>query len=1207
MNLSALPYKDSFTALCEAARRRVLILDGAMGTMVMNLGLTENDFRGDRFADHPLPLSGCNDILSITQPDKIMSVHRAYLDAGADIVETNSFNANRYSLADYGIDNISGEIAFEAAAIARRSADDFMSANPDRTVWVAGSIGPSGKSLTMASTLGDTSADFDSLADTVRIQAFNLIKGGADIIIIETCFDALNAKAAAFGVMQAMKQAEIRLPIIISGTLAEAGRTLSGMTLEAFTAAIAHIGPWAVSLNCGFGVDGMISPLKSLQTLPCATGIYPNAGLPDEMGCYRELPADMAEKIRRLGEKRLLNFVGGCCGTTPDHIRAIADAVSGCDPRAIPSMTPVLRLSGLEVLEVVPENNFLNVGERCNVAGSRKFLRLVKEGNMEATVAIAREQIESGARVLDINLDDAMLDARAEMKKFVRALSSDPVTSAVPLMIDSSDFNVIIDALTLLQGRAIVNSISLKEGEQPFIEKACLIKAYGAVPVVMAFDESGQATTLQRRQEILSRAYDLLTSPHVGFHPWEIIFDPNILAVATGIPEHDNLAADCLDSISWIKENMPGVKVSGGLSNLSFSFRGNNKVREAMHALFLNRAISLGMDMAIVNASSLPAVDEIPTELHEAIEDVLWRNPGHDASERLIAIASRILEEKNSTTGTTETISAPCSGSDPAKILSDKIIRGDLDRLKDLLEDEINLHAAKAIDIINGPLMDGMNTVGCLFGEGRMFLPQVVRSARAMKEAVDILSPYIEADNSGNSSQNQKPRMVLATVKGDVHDIGKNIVSVIMRCNGWDIIDLGVMVEPDKIINEARLSKADAIGVSGLITPSLGEMVRIAEMMQESGMKMPLFVGGATTSDLHTAVKIAPAYPDGTVIHTTDAAILPGVAAQFLGDSQCRTISEHLGQQQKMRDDYEERLKARTTLSIEEARARRHVTSKPSPRPLNPGITDLYVSVEQATPYINWRAFLSAWQLPPSLASLTDVDGCDHCRAQWLAAIPESDRGRAAEAMQLVKEARRRLAVMSKNNIQARVALLSARSANETVTVNLPDGKNISFTTPRRLSPSQSGRQLALADFLTSDMPDYAGFFFVTTTGPIAQAIDLAKRRGDDYETLLLQSIADRLVEAATEIIHFRVRSSLWGYAPLETLDPTTFMAHKYRGIRPAIGYPSLPDQSLVFDFDKILDYSSAGIDITENGALSPQATTTGMMLASPEACYFAV
>ncbi len=1177
-----------------------------MGTMIMRMGLTETDFRGDRFADHPLPLAGCNDILSITQPGKIKQIHTAYLEAGADIIETNSFNSNRFSLADYGVENISGEIALAAANVAREAADEFMRHHPGRNVWVAGSIGPSGKSLTMAATLGDESADFDSLAETIGVQAENLINGGADLLIIETCYDALNAKAAAFGVTQAMFRTGVRLPVIISVTLAEAGRTLSGMTLDAFTASLSHVEPWGFSLNCGFGAEGMRTPLLDLQKLPCAVGIYPNAGLPDEMGCYSEHPDSMAQKIKALAAKDLLNFVGGCCGTTPDHIREIAKAVSASAPRPIPSVAPVLHLSGLEALDVVPENNFLNVGERCNVAGSRKFLRLIKEGNTEETVSIARQQIESGARVLDINLDDAMLDAAAEMKKFVRALTADPVTSAVPLMIDSSDFDVITAALKLLQGRAIVNSISLKEGEETFISKAAGIKALGAVPVVMAFDEKGQATTLPRRKEILSRAYALLTSPRVGFHPWEIIFDPNILAVATGMPEHDHLAADFLDSVKWIKETMPEVKISGGLSNLSFSFRGNNKVREAMHALFLRRAIPLGMDMAIVNAAALPSPDDIPTDLSEAIDDVLWRNPGPQASERLIEVASKILEEKNTsplpTTPTAQSI-APLT---PDEQLAAKVLRGDTDGLESLLLDEVERNGRKAVDIINGPLMDGMNTVGRLFGEGRMFLPQVVRSARVMKQAVDILTPHISSGTSdGTGSTSTRPRMVLATVKGDVHDIGKNIVAVIMRCNGWEVIDLGVMVDPEKILDSAHHHSADAIGVSGLITPSLGEMVTLASMMQETGMTMPLFVGGATTSDLHTAVKIAPAYPSGAVIHTSDAATLPGVASRFLGDTSAEARDSLHDTQRHLRDDYENQHRQRSRLTPDEARERRHITTIPSPLPLMTGITDITIRVAEAAPYINWRAFLSAWGFPPSLASFTDVDGCDHCRAQWLAAIPEADRPRAAEAMQLIKEARRRLAAISSMTLHARVALLPATSSGETITVTLPDGRDVPVTTPRQLTPTSTGKQLALADFISSEAPDFAGFFFVTTAGQIAAAVDAAKQRADEYETLLLQSLADRLVEAATELTHFRVRSSLWGYAPLETLDPTTFMSHRYRGIRPAIGYPSLPDQAVVFDFDKILDYSSAGITLTENGALSPQATTTGLLLASPDARYF--
>lgn len=1206
-DISTLPYRPSFTTLQLEAARRILVLDGAMGTMIMQQAPSEADFRGDRFAAHPRQLAGCNDILSITRPDIIRDIHLEYLRAGADIIETNSFNANRYSLADYGLQKLSGEIARAAATTARAAADDFMAGNPGRKVWVAGSIGPSGKSLSMAATLGDNDISFDSLTDTMTIQAENLIIGGVDIILIETIFDALNAKAAALAARRAMISTGIRVPVIISVTLADAGRTLSGMTLDAFTAAISHIKPWAVSLNCGFGVDGMHSSLLELQSLPCAVGIYPNAGLPDEMGCYREKPAEMADKIKSLASRGLLNFAGGCCGTTPAHIRAIAQAVASAAPRLIPAIAPVMRLSGLEPLDVVTENNFLNVGERCNVAGSRKFLRLIKEGNIAEAVDIARRQIQDGARILDINLDDGMLDARREMNRFVSALTADPVIAAVPLMIDSSDFDVITEALKLIQGRSIVNSISLKEGEEAFIAKAHVIKELGTVPVVMAFDEQGQATTLPRRKEILSRAYKILTSKQVGFHPWELIFDPNILAVATGIPEHDRLAADFLDSVEWIKHTMPGVKVSGGLSNLSFAFRGNNKVREAMHALFLNRAISLGMDMAIVNAASLPSPDDITPSLRDAINDVLWRNPGPQATERLIEEATRILDKKNDTHTATQPAADPqTSPLSTDELLAAKVRRGDTDGLESLL---LTMTAAgtKAVDIINGPLMQAMDTVGGLFGQGRMFLPQVVRSAGVMKQAVDILSPFISSQAADNDTASRRRHMVLATVKGDVHDIGKNIVAVIMRCNGWEITDLGVMVPPEKIIETAQSTHADAIGVSGLITPSLGEMAGLAAMMQSEGLTIPLFVGGATTSPLHTAVKIAPAYPAGAVIHTADAATLPGVAARFIGDSAREAIDELRKNQETMRSDHEIAQMKLTRLSPDQARERRHVTLTPSPQPLMPGVTDFDITVAEAAPYINWRAFMNAWKLPPSLASVASIDGCDHCRAQWLAATPEHDRLKAAEAMQLLKEARRRLAAMSAMTLHARVAILPAASSAEDVTVTLDGGETVTFTTPRQLIPNPSGKQLALADFITSDGTDYAGFFLVTTAGAIADAVQRAKADTDDYETLLLQSLADRLVEAATELMHFRVRSSLWGYSPIETIHPATIAQHSFRGIRPAVGYPSLPDQATVFTFDKILNYATAGITLTDNGALSPQATTTGMLLASPDARYFAV
>lgn len=1173
--------------LFELSKHKVLILDGAMGTQIMARNLDEKDFRGRSFASHPTALKGCNDVLSLTAPDIIMDIHRRYLEAGADIIETNSFNCNVFSLADYGLSDRVADLALAAATTAREAADRYMRSS-GREVWVAGSMGPTSKSLTMEVTAQDSAMTAESLTATYRNCAGALINGGVDLLIIETVFDTLNAKCAIAGAKEAMEAAGLAMPIILSATLTESGRLLSGMSLEGFSMAIEHAGPFAVTLNCGFGVEGMVKPLELLQGIPCLTGIYPNAGLPDQMGRYNESPESIAAKIRPLLQAGMLNIVGGCCGTTPEHIAAIASVAGEFPPREVPSPEKNLHVSGLEPMRQTPGAPFIVVGERCNVAGSRKFLRLVKEGDIAGALAIARAQVAAGAAVLDINMDDALLDGAQAMTSFLKALTADAELAAVPVMIDSADFTVIEEALKLLQGRSIVNSISLKEGEETFVKRAKTVKKAGAVPVVMAFDEKGQALDTPRRVEIFTRAMKLLTSADVGFREDEIILDPNILAVCTGIDGHDRLALEFIESVAALKKLFPTVNISGGVSNLSFAFRGNNAVREAMHAVFLHHAAAKGLDMAIVNPSAPFDLEKIEPRLKAAVEKALFKEPSPFSTQELVAIASELqqLKPANKATITENALPETPDCRSAAEKLSEAIVRSDFNAIPGLVEECLR-DGLSPMEIVDGALMNGMNRVGELFGKGVIFLPQVVRSATAMKEAVTVLQPLIE---KGVRIDSKRRKMVLATVKGDVHDIGKNLVATVMRCNGWDVTDLGVMVEPQRIIEAVRTCGADALGLSGLITPSLAEMALVARMMQDSGLDIPLCVGGATTSAIHTAVKIAPEYPAGLVLHTSVAASLPPLLNSVLSENGGVQAADIKARQQLLRDEHAAQESAKTQLTLEEARARRVKETEPSPKPLQES-ADMQLSVGEVAPFINWRAFLGAWEMPVSLHKCD----CGHVHIE-----------NVSETEKMIVEAKNILQTLEEEGayIEARVRILPAKGVDETIVVNMPD-RQIEIPTPRQLKAMPEGRpQLSLADFL-AETDDYLGFFAVTTAGPITRRIEKLKRQGDTYKALLLQSLADRLVEAATEVVHYRVRTQLWGYSPGEKLEPETFMQRRFRGIRPALGYPSLPDQRVIFLLDKILDYNSLGISPTVNGAMNPAASTTGLLFASPHSRYF--
>lgn len=1146
-----------------------------MGTMVQRHRLEESDFRGSRFAASPLPLKGCNDILSVTRPDIIREIHRAYIDAGADIIETNSFNANAISLAEYGLSGDVREINLAAARVAVSAANEEREKS-GRTVYVAGSIGPGNVSLSMPSdAVTGKDITFDTMRDAYAEQACALIEGGVDVILLETIFDTLNAKAAVAGIKRAFRETGKELPLMLSMTLTRTGRTLSGQTPDAFVASMLHANACSVGLNCGFGAAEMKPYLEQLQKYGIPISLHPNAGLPDEMGQYTETPAKMGAVMKEYMDAGLVNIAGGCCGTTPEHIRVIAEAAGDTAPRILPAVSPdkdenTLLLSGLHQMRVSPATGFVKVGERCNVAGSRKFLRLINEQNQNEALSIAAGQIKKGAAILDINMDDGMLDTRREMDSFVSMLTLDPSTADIPLMIDSSRIDVILSALKRIQGRPVVNSISLKEGEEKFLEHAREIRDLGGTPIVMAFDEKGQATTFERRVEICRRAYTLLTEK-AGFRGTDIIFDPNILTIATGMPEHDRYALDFLDAIVWIKENLPGAKVSGGVSNLSFAFRGNNPLREAMHTVFLHHAGERGMDMAIVNPSTSLDITTVDTPLREAIEDVIFCRR-EDASARLLDLASAMKEsaEKAKAQAVGRDINAKPveKKGDKASELSlrEMVVTGITNRLEERLAAAL-AETGSAMDIIKGELMEGMNSVGEAFGEGRMFLPQVVRSAGVMKQAINWLTPYIEAeqqvtdDTADNGHRRQ--RVILATVKGDVHDIGKNIVAVVLRCSGFDVTDLGVMVDSETILSKAKEMNADFIGLSGLITPSLSEMVNVATRMEEAGMQdVTLLVGGATTSALHTAVKIAPAF-SGLTVHTGDAAALPEVISA-MSDPERReemTVSIRQTQEALVKEYRDKKISTKEDNPSETAAVVEKVAPQSAANEY--GVFDFSFTPEEVEKEINWKAFRHLWRLPKD----------------------ETD-----EFEQLKKQAQDMIRTLTEEGVRisARAVVTHARRQGDDIILSL-NGNNCVISTLRR----EETPKLSMADFV-AESDDTLTLFAVTIGRKVAKMIEDASLT-DDYKALLLQSLADRLVEAATEHLHSIVYTELLG---------KSLPRHS---IRPAFGYPSLPDQSLVLEADKLLHYGELGIDVTENGALYPNATTTGLIFGNPDARYFEI
>ncbi len=1176
------------------AAERVLVLDGAMGTMIQRAKLEEKDYRGERFAAWKTELKGNNDLLCLTKPELIRSIHEEYLEAGADIIETNTFNAQRISMADYGMQDIVYEINVAAARLAREAADKYTAMNPRKPRFVAGALGPTNKTASMSPDVnnpGFRAISYDELRDAYYEQAKGLLEGGVDIFLVETIFDTLNAKAALFALEMLMDERGESIPVMVSGTITDAsGRTLSGQTVGAFLTSLSHLDILSIGLNCALGAKEMRPYLEELaHNAPFLVSAYPNAGLPNEFGEYDETPEIMGHHIHDFLENEFVNIVGGCCGTTPDHIRRFARDAAKAPVRCPVADDHQTRLSGLEALKISPESNFINIGERTNVSGSRKFARLIREKKYEEALEIARHQVEGGAQVIDVCMDDAMLDAKEEMVNFLNLLMSEPDIAKVPVMIDSSKWEVIEAGLKRLQGKAIVNSISLKEGEEEFVKRARLIKRYGAAAVVMAFDEEGQATDFERKTAICKRAYDILVSK-VKFPPEDIIFDPNILTIGTGIAEHDNYAVDFIETVKWIKSNLPYAKVSGGVSNLSFSFRGHNEIREAIHSVFLYHAVKAGMDMGIVNPAMLQIYDDIPEELLQLTEDlVLNRNP--QATERLLDYAATHKDGIKREAAKNE----EWRHEDVESRLSYALVKGITAHIQEDI-DEARRKYPSALSIIEGPLMKGMNKVGDLFGSGKMFLPQVVKSARVMKTAVSILMPYIEEENAGETTSAGK--VLLATVKGDVHDIGKNIVGVVLACNNFEVIDLGVMVPTEKIIQMAKDENVDIVGLSGLITPSLEEMAHVAAEMQRQGLDIPVLIGGATTSEIHTAVKIAPNY-SAPVIHVKDASLSVNVSAKVISAEEKQKYAAEVRERyRKLSERRNERTAKKSYLTFEEARENKFVwnaTEADICKPLKPGVNVLQdYPVEEIVPFIDWSFFFHAWRITGRFPDILDH--------------PE----KGEEARKLYADATSMLNKIIESKwltANAVYGLFEANSQNETVFIK-NKGERIAFEFLRN---QQAGKEhnLCLADYVApqnSGVKDYIGLFALTTGQGIEKHVKAFEEAHDDYNAIMLKLIADRLAEAFAELLHYKVRKEFWGYSPDEAFDNEAFIKEKYRGIRPAAGYPACPDHSEKEKIFRVLDAEkTTGLKLTENFAMYPAAAVSGYYFTHPQARYFDV
>ncbi len=1186
--------------LSEILRQRILLLDGAMGTMIQGYHLTEKDYRGERFSGHSSALKGNNELLSLTQPGIIEEIHGKYLEAGSDIIETNTFNANGISMSDYQMEDLVYELNFASAQIARRAADKFTRQNPEKPRFVAGSIGPTNKTASMSPRVEDPgfrSINFDDLVSAYSMQIKGLIAGGADMLLIETIFDTLNAKAALFAATEILEEKNLDLPIMVSATVVDAsGRILTGQTIDAFLISVAHAPLFSIGLNCSLGARDMLPAIKNLANKSdLFISVYPNAGFPNQFGQYEETPDIMAGQLKDFVEQGLVNIVGGCCGTTPEHIRAFSGIIAKYQPRTKPVIKKETVLSGLEPLIISKENNFINIGERTNVMGSKKFARLIREENYEEALSVARQQVDGGAQVIDICMDEAMIDAPKAMVRFLNLLASDPEIARVPVMIDSSKWEVIEGALKCTQGKSIVNSISLKEGENAFREKAKKIRKYGACAVVMAFDEQGQADSFERKTAVCQRAYDILTR-ELNFPPQDIIFDANILAIATGIEAHNNYAVDFIRAVRWIKKNLPGAKTSGGVSNLSFSFRGNDTVRQAMHSVFLYHAIKAGLDMGIVNPSQLEVYDDIPGDLLQHVEDVVL-NKHPEATERLIEFASKIK-----TTGKQEATPDEWRKLPVDERLKHALIKGITDFIDEDTE-EARQNYAKAIHVIENPLMKGMSVVGELFGQGKMFLPQVVKSARVMKKSVAYLTPFIEKEKSA-SAQKSAGKIVLATVKGDVHDIGKNIVGVVLGCNNYEVIDLGVMVSAETIIQAAIREKADIIGLSGLITPSLDEMVTVASEMERQHLTIPLLIGGATTSIIHTAVKIAPHYSH-PVIHVKDASRAVGVVASLLSQEKRKDfIEKNRDEYQKIRTTHAAKQAAKVLVSLDTARKNRlKIPVNPSDiiKPAFIG-TKVYADypLSEIAGYIDWTFFFHAWRITGRYPEILDH--------------PE----KGEEARKLFADAQKMLEQIIADKMltaNAVVAIYPANAIGDDVEIYSDETRQQTIATFHFLRNQQfkeDGKpNLCISDFVAprkDGILDYMGGFACTAGVGIEKWVDFYTKKNDDYHALMIKILADRLVEAFAEWLHQKVRKELWAYRKNESLALNSLLNEEYQGIRPAIGYPSIPDHSeKTVLFHWLNAEKNTGIHLTENWVMYPGASVCGIYLAHPSAQYFEV
>ena len=1197
MNIS-----DRIATFKQFLTKRILVLDGGMGTMIQGYRLTEADYRGERFKSWHCDLKGNSDILVLTRPDVIGAIHSAYLDAGADIIETNTFTANYPSQADYGTEDLVRDINLEAARIARRAVDEYV-AKTGELRFVAGALGPTNRTASLSPNVNDPAfrnIDFDQLVRTYHIAARALIEGGVDLFLIETIFDTLNAKAAIFAVRQAIEEAGVDLPIIISGTITDAsGRTLSGQTTEAFWNSVRHAQPIAIGLNCALGARQLRPYVEELSRIADVyVSAYPNAGLPNAFGEYDESPCQTAELVREFATSGFVNIVGGCCGTTPDHIRHVRDAVAGLAPRKPPTIEPRCRLSGLEALNIGPDSLFVNVGERTNVTGSAKFRRLIEADDYNAALDVARQQVASGAQVIDINMDEGMLDSQGAMCRFLNLIASEPDIARVPIMIDSSKWTIIEAGLKRIQGKGIVNSISLKEGEEAFLEQARKVRAYGAAVVVMAFDEKGQADTVQRKVAICQRSYKVLTEK-VGFPAEDIIFDPNIFAIATGIEEHNNYGRDFIEATAEIKRTCPHAHVSGGVSNVSFSFRGNEPVREAMHSVFLYHAIKAGMTMGIVNAGQLAIYEDIAPDLRERVEDVvLNRRP--DATERLLEIAQRYRGEA----GAKKAEDRAWRSWPVAKRLEHALVKG-IDEFVVEDTEEARQQFERPLQVIEGPLMDGMNVVGDLFGAGKMFLPQVVKSARVMKKAVAHLIPYIEQEKARGGASRSNGKIVLATVKGDVHDIGKNIVGVVLQCNNFEVIDLGVMVPCERILETAEREGADMIGLSGLITPSLDEMVHVAREMQRKGMQKPLLIGGATTSPAHTSVRIDPQYK-GPVVYVKDASRSVGICQQLVtSETRDDFVAKVKAEHDTRREQHRGKKTKSPQLTIAQARANRFngdwgAYTPPVPKMLGIRTFEDY-SLEDLTRYIDWMPFFNAWEFRGTFPDiLTDP------------AVGEQASNLYADARRMLKQIIRERWLTAKGVF----GLFPANSVDDDDVEVYTDESRTQVRERLHFLRQQKGKPAGqshdcLADFVapkSSGRADYIGAFAVTAGLGIEQHLERFHREHDDYSSIVLKALADRLAEAFAERLHERVRREFWGYVPDERLTNEQLIKEEYRGIRPAPGYPACPDHTEKATLWRLLEpQANAQIELTESFAMYPTAAVSGWYFSHPGARYLAV